>query len=147
MNTENKKKHSIAITKRFLKAIDMIIAERENGRETTLSVADAVGMQQSNIARLRRASGEFSVTVEALGRICEAYKVNPTWLITGKGTVFSKDELLSAFELLEQRIAGLESAGRKALEKAEKLENQKGQASRSVNKNVNTPAKKAAKSK
>ncbi len=71
---------------------------------------DMVGMRSSNITRLREPASENYVSVEAIGRICEIYKISAHWLITGQGTMWSNDELFTAFNTLEKRMTDIEEA-------------------------------------
>ncbi len=105
-----KKDHSIQITRRFLQAMDRIIGNRTDGKVTAKQFGDVVGINSSNISRLRNATRDNFVTVEAIGRICEHYHVSATWLITGKGEQYNNDELYAANKALESRVSEAEKA-------------------------------------
>lgn len=110
MDTTDKKYYSYQITQRFLAAMDRILGNRINGKVTAAAFGDIVGMSASNINRLRSSSGENTVTLEAVAKICEVYKISPYWLLTGKGEMYTNAELFSAYENLEARVLDIEEA-------------------------------------
>ncbi len=110
IDTTEKKYFSKQITERFLFAMDRILGNRSTGKVTALMFGDMVGMRSSNITRLREPASENYVSVEAIGRICEIYKISAHWLITGQGTMWSNDELFTAFNTLEKRMTDIEEA-------------------------------------
>jgi hypothetical protein len=110
MDITDKKYYSYHITQRFLLAMDRIIGNRRNGKVTAAAFGEIVGMKASNISRLRDSTGENCVTVEAIGRIYEHYKISPYWLITGQGDMWSNDELYAAYQALEIRVSDTEEA-------------------------------------
>jgi hypothetical protein len=110
MDITDKKYYSYHITQRFIMAMDRIIGNRRNGKVTAQSFGDVVGIKSSNLKRLRDSTGENSVTVEAIGRLYEHYKISPYWLITGQGDMWSNDELYAAYEALELRMSDAEEA-------------------------------------
>lgn len=106
----DKKYYSYHITQRFLIAMDRILGNRQNGKVTANAFGDTVGIWSSNINRLRSSAGEYTVTLEAVARMCEVYKISPYWLITGKGEMFTNAELYAAYESLETRVHDIEEA-------------------------------------
>lgn len=112
MKPSNKKYYSYKITQRFLLAMDQV---RQQGKVTANTFAEKVGMSASNINRLRSSAGENAVTLEAIGRMCELYKVSPYWLLTGKGDMFTNAAFHASSESLEARIKDIENAS-KAIE-------------------------------
>lgn len=109
MKVPNKKQFAYAITQRFIMAMDDIIS-KSKGKVTAASFSHKVKMSASNISRLRNSNGEHSVTLEALGRICEVYKISPYWLITGKGEKYGNAELFAAYGSLDARVQDIETA-------------------------------------
>jgi transcriptional regulator with XRE-family HTH domain len=105
MAMSDKKYYSMQITRRFLKAMDNIIANREHGKVTAQSFGEVVGISGSNLIRLRSSKGENVITVEALGRICDKYNVSADWLVTGAGKIFVGDKE----DPVEKRLNRLES--------------------------------------
>lgn len=110
MKPTDKKYYSYQVTQRFLVAMDRILGNRQNGKVTAYSFGETVGMTSSNLNRLRSSNGENAVTVEAIGRMCEVYKISPYWLLTGKGEMFTNAELYAAYESLEARVHDIEDA-------------------------------------
>lgn len=105
MNKRDKKYYSVQITKRFITAMDKIIGTRDKkGKITTKSFGEVVGISSSNLNRLRSSTGENVVTVEAVGRLCNHYKVSPHWLIAGQGDPLSN----GVMESIETRVKKLE---------------------------------------
>lgn len=90
--------------------MDSILSNRKNGKVTADVFGKNVSMTSSNINRLRNSSGENSVTLEAVARICEVYKISPYWLITGKGEMHINSEILAAYGSLEARVQDIEKA-------------------------------------
>ncbi len=110
LDITDKKYFSYNITQRFLFAMDRILGNRSMGKVTAQAFGDAVGMKASNIFRLRESTGENTVTVEAIGRLCNHYKISPYWLITGDGDMYSNSELMTAYKTLEGRMSNIEDA-------------------------------------
>lgn len=106
----DKKYFSYTITQRFLFAMDRIIGSRSAGKVTAKAFGDIVGISSSNINRLRTSTGEHTVTVEAIGRICHYYRISAFWLLTGEGDMYSNDELAAAYRTLENRLQQVEDA-------------------------------------
>lgn len=107
MASIDKKYYSQEITKRFLKAMDAIISDRENGKVTARDFGETVGMAGSNITRLRDADAGHSVTVEAIAKICLNYDISPSWLILGDGEMYDQTEKSgskSSIALLEKAV-------------------------------------------
>lgn len=109
-DTTEKKYYSYHITQRFLMAMDRILGNRQNGKLTANAFGETVGMSASNINRLRNSAGENTVTLEAIARLCEVYKISPYWLLTGKGEMYTNAELFAAYESLEERVGDIEDA-------------------------------------
>ncbi len=95
-------------TQRFLKAIDKIMGNRSEGKITQQRLGEALGINSSNINRLR-IDPSRRVTLEACCRLCDLYKVSAHWLLVGGGEMFGNDELVTAHNLLEKRVGTLEN--------------------------------------
>ena len=138
MDTTDKRYFSYHITQRFLMAMDRILGERQGGKVTAKSFGDIVGISSSNINRLRSSAGENTVTLEAVARICDRWKISPYWLMTGHGEMYTNAELYAAYETLEARLKDVEVAVKSIEETVDFIfknkENRKGLP---VNKNVN----------
>src|SRR5689334_3189628 len=87
------------ITARALKAIDMISADRSNGKITVSAIAERIGMTPSNITRLRN-SDSNSITLDGCFRLCEAFDISAAWLLMNEGEMTKKES-----QGLEQRVA------------------------------------------
>lgn len=110
MDTSDKKFHSYQITNRFLMAMDRILGNRQNGKVTANKFSETVKMSSSNISRLRTSAPDHIVTLEAIARMCEVYKISPYWLLTGKGEMYTNAELFSAYETLAARVSDIEQS-------------------------------------
>lgn len=65
------------ITERFIMAIESL-----PGSERQIAIS--LGLRQQHINRLRHNKNTYA-TLYACYLLCVHYKVNPTWLITGRG--------------------------------------------------------------
>ena len=110
MQDKARKYYTNEITERFLMAMDSILVDRKQGKVTLTAFGQKVHMAASNITRMRNSAGEKTVTVEAIARICEVYKISPYWLITGKGEMYTNAELFAAHETLDARVKDIEEA-------------------------------------
>lgn len=110
MDITDKKYFSTQITARFLFAMDRIIGSRSQGKVTAKSFGEIVGMDPANLNRLRKNPGSSFATVEAIGRLCNHYRVSAYWLLTGQGDLYSNDELAAAYNTLERRVSELENS-------------------------------------
>ncbi len=110
MDITDKKYFSYLITQRFLLAMDRILGNRQKGKVTATSFGEIVGMSGSNLIRLRTSAGENTVTLEAIARMCNQWKISPYWLITGNGEMFTNAELYAAYETLEVRLQDVETS-------------------------------------
>lgn len=119
MKINNKKKHAAVITQRFLAAMDRITGNRSKGKITAAAFGKVVGITSSNLTRLRNKTNENFVTLEAVARICEAYKISPAWLITGKGEMYESKAEQSAS--LEMRLKKLEKSYRQIEDRLQEL--------------------------
>lgn len=106
----DKKYFSYQITQRFLFAMDRILGSRGSGKVTAKAFGEIVGIDSSNLIRLRKNAGEQFVTVEAIGRLCHHYKISSFWLLTGQGDLYSNDELAAAYRTLDDRLREVESS-------------------------------------
>lgn len=104
----DKKYYSTQITDRFFFAMDRIIGSRGAGKVTASAFGDTVGIKSSNLNRIRNSHGENFVTIEAIGRLCNHYRISAFWLLTGQGDLYSNDELAAAYRMLEARVTELE---------------------------------------
>lgn len=105
----DKKYYSKEITERFLFAMDRILGSRGSGKVTAKNFGDIVGISSSNLNRIRNNPSEYFVTIEAIGRICNHYRISAFWLLTGEGDLFSNDELASAYRILTSRVEQVEN--------------------------------------
>jgi DNA-binding Xre family transcriptional regulator len=106
----DKKYFSKQITARFILAMDHIISDRQNGKVTATAFGAIVGISGSNLTRLRDSNGENTVTTEAIGRLCDHYKISAYWLITGKGSMDENDELTSSLKKIKTVFPDIEQA-------------------------------------
>lgn len=104
---DDKKYHSNLITDRFLEAMDIIVSKKDN---TAVSFGEAVGMTSSNINRIRINRGEYWITLEAAGRLIDAYGVSSVWLMTGKGEMFANDVEKTAKRTIDIHIEKIEQS-------------------------------------
>lgn len=110
LDITNKKYYTQHITVRFLKAMGVIMGNRSNGKTTAKDFGEIVKINSTNLTRLRSSTGEHSVTVEAIGRMCNYYKISPYWLITGEGSMYADDQIINAYTNLESRVVALEDS-------------------------------------
>lgn len=110
IDATDKKYYSYHITQRFLMAMDRILGNRQNGKVTANAFGESISMSSSNINRLRTSAGENTVTLEAVARMCEIYKISPYWLLTGKGEMYTNAELFAAYESLAARVGDIEQS-------------------------------------
>jgi DNA-binding Xre family transcriptional regulator len=105
LDKSDKKYYSYHITQRFLKVVDSIVGNRSNGKITYKELCKSIGMTSSNLNRLRDSTtGDNCVTVEAIGRLCEFYKVSPATLILDISS-----DISGTYEALEKRVSVTES--------------------------------------
>ncbi len=108
MSTTEKKPHSYQITLRFLEEMDKIVGSRVNGKKITAKeFGEKVGINSTNLVRLRSNPKEHHVTVEAIGRLCKVYGTSPSMLILG---VSEKNKMQEA---LDVRMAKMEATMKK----------------------------------
>jgi DNA-binding Xre family transcriptional regulator len=100
----DKKYHSYHITRRFLFAVDRIVGNRTNGKTSYKEVCEVIGMASSNLKRLRDATTDHFVTIEAIGRLCTHYKISPSYIILEIGNLYADLEIFAAYESLEKRM-------------------------------------------
>lgn len=105
-----KKYYSNQITQRFIFAMDRILGSRKSGKVTAKAFGDIVGISSSNLNRIRNNPGEQFVTIEAIGRICNHYRISAYWLLTGQGDLYSNDELAAAYRTLSERVNEVEKS-------------------------------------
>ncbi len=87
--------------------MDEIIGTKDSGKIITKSLfAGVVAISSSNLNRLRSSEGENFVTVEAIGRLCDHYKISAHWLVMGEGEIYNN----KAVKTIETRIKSLEEA-------------------------------------
>lgn len=89
----DKKYFSFQITERFFFAMDRILGSRSAGKVTAQAFGNIVGITSNNLNRIRNNPGEHFVTIEAIGRLCNHYRISAYWLLTGQGDLYSNDEL------------------------------------------------------
>lgn len=109
LDITDKKYFSNQITDRFFLAMDGIIGNRKNGKVTAKAFGDVVGISSSNLIRIRQNPEENFVTIEAVGRLCNHYKISAAWLISGIGNRYSDDELFAAYQTLDKRLGDVET--------------------------------------
>ena len=78
------KNHSVAVRKRFIKAMKQIIADEKAG--TQKEFAEAVDEFPQNITKI--ITGVRYPTVETLCKICLVYGIDPGWLLLNKNTMY-----------------------------------------------------------
>lgn len=100
----DKKYNSYKITERFLFAMDKIIGDRSKGKITAKMFGISIGIASSNLLRIRQHPTEYFVTIEAIGRLCHLYKVNPNWLILGIGQPYINEKSTN----LDKRVDTIE---------------------------------------
>ncbi len=66
-----------AIRSRLFQAIDQC-------GETLKEVAERTGTNYSYLSSLR-SKPNFDISALLIAKVCKAYKINPTWILTGKG--------------------------------------------------------------
>lgn len=106
----DKRYYSTLITERFFFAMDRILGSRSAGKVTAKAFGDIVGIDSSNLSRIRRTPGENFVTIEAIGRLCNHYRISAFWLLTGQGDLYSNDELAAAYRNLDARLQDAENS-------------------------------------
>jgi len=95
---------SIAIIKRFLDALDAVISmKRIRGIQT---FTREHGINRWNFNRMRKDNSWGKFQVEWLGYIVKDFDVSSTWLLTGRGKMFTKEqkEQLPAKKLQGQKV-------------------------------------------
>jgi transcriptional regulator with XRE-family HTH domain len=68
---------------------------RRAKKATQIDFASKLGLSQSALVAYER--GDRDPPAAAIARICEEYRVDPTWLLTGSG-IMLRDGLLQMFE-------------------------------------------------
>lgn len=68
---------------------------RRAKKATQIEFASKLGLSQSALVAYER--GDRDPPAAAIGKICQEYRVDPTWLLTGTGIMF-RDNLLQMFE-------------------------------------------------
>lgn len=106
----DKKHFSSQITERFLFAMDRILGSRSAGKVTAKAFGEVVGIESSNLIRIRNNPTENFVTIEAIGRLCNHFRISAYWLLTGQGDLYSNDELATAFRNLDTRVNDVEKS-------------------------------------
>jgi hypothetical protein len=99
--TTNKKKHTPAITKRFLLIMDETI--KEGKCESEADFLTSIGEHRTNLYAYQ--NGTRSPTLEQVATTCLKYNYAPTWLILGTG-----DKKMSPKnqKTIEDRVSELE---------------------------------------
>jgi len=98
------RKHSKAIKKRFVWAVEMAAKERyPKFRE--VDIIRSVGFIPANYYRVRSTENHYP-TLDHCVLLCEKYHYSPTWLLLGKGPVkvTGKAEKASPADLLKQAL-------------------------------------------
>jgi len=108
LDLTDKKYFSWKITERFLFIMDRILGNRANGKVTAKMFGDVVGIASSNLNRIRQNPTENFVTIEAVGRLCDNYKISPAWLILNIGNPYADEHLYNAYQALEVRLTKVE---------------------------------------
>lgn len=68
---------------------------RRAKKATQINFARKLGISQSALVAYER--GEREPPASAIAKICQEYRVDPTWLLSGSGIMF-RDSLLQMFE-------------------------------------------------
>lgn len=104
-----KSKQTTEATKRFLEAMHEIIKRDRMNRgdiTTVAAFAESIGQFPQNISKFN--NNEKQVTLQMLIDICMKYKVNPTFIVLGKGEMFLRDDASYLGDTLEKNIKSLE---------------------------------------
>jgi DNA-binding Xre family transcriptional regulator len=112
LDITDKKYFSWKITERFLFIMDRILGNRANGKVTAKMFGEIVGIASSNLNRIRQNPTENFVTIEAIGRLCNHYKVSPAWIVLDIGNPYADEHIYNAYQALEKRMNELEDSVR-----------------------------------
>jgi len=100
------KTYTKEVTKRFLEASDVIMADRHL---TKMEFAPTIDITSGNLVRMRTSPGN-NVSLESLCEMIHRYGISPVWLLTGHGDKYADPAKLAAKEMLKSRIVGMELA-------------------------------------
>lgn len=110
-NVSKREKGLNAITERFVKAMNTIIAKSkiEKGDVSTLrDFGRKIGLDSTNFSKIKGHAGQDAqvrgVNVKLIEAICSEFDVSPNWLILGKGEMF----LNGTDNSLERRLTRIE---------------------------------------
>lgn len=110
LDITDKKYFSYQITERFFFAMDRILGSRSAGKITAQAFGKTVGITSNNLNRIRNNPGEHFVTIEAIGRLCNNYRISAYWLLTGQGDLYSNDELATAYITLSNQVQEIQKS-------------------------------------
>jgi DNA-binding Xre family transcriptional regulator len=110
LDITDKKYFSYQITERFFFAMDRILGSRSAGKVTAQAFGNIVGITSNNLNRIRNNPGEHFVTIEAIGRLCNHYRISAYWLLTGQGDLYSNDELATEVRTVADRLKEVEKS-------------------------------------
>ena len=80
--------HNIAITKRFFKALEEIIAKKQlRGIQT---FANLYEIDKRNLYKIKKKPEVFTLKPYLLSILVKDFSVSADWLLTGRGDIFTK---------------------------------------------------------
>ena len=82
---------------------------RKNNKKTQSDIAKALKVTRSTVSKYER--GALSITPDSINRLCKLYKINHTWLLTGKGLMSMDDKKTE----LSSKINSLPTKTKKAI--------------------------------
>ena len=100
--TTDKKYWSNQISIRFVEAVDSILASHPD-KLTAGELGELICISSSNINRIRTTDGNYA-TLEAIGVLCDRFKISAHWLITGRGEKYANDDVKVSQQLYNGAI-------------------------------------------
>lgn len=123
--SENKQ-YSIEISKRFFEAMDKILSSNEYGNLTAQLFGDSVGINSSNLNRIRNNPGEHFVTLEACALLCKVYGVSYAWLHGGIGTMKADEQTKADYSSVQNNLEQINKAAQEIQGTIKRLKKKKG---------------------
>jgi transcriptional regulator with XRE-family HTH domain len=109
------KERSQQVTQRFLYAMKQVIALEREGVDTRAAFAQMIGEHSQNISKMEH--GTRYPTIEAICLMCDAFKINPSWLLMGTGDMWLDNweaTLMSRLSAIEKAVADTPKTRRKS---------------------------------
>lgn len=100
------RKHSLQVSKRFIKAMRQIIADQVRDINSKSAFATEVGEYQQNIAKIEQ--GIRYPTIDMIVITCQKFKVNPAWLLLGQGEMFNTGIVMPDISSMSKRLNEIE---------------------------------------